>query len=228
MMLIASQNASRISDGLSLSIMRPPNRSNTREQPDHSTSLNSVTVEDRRELLQPRTTRMPRHFFAPDSAIDEAQSSCRAEPQAVALQHGTAINTPRVQERKIASRRDGPRLVAAMCHHLSSSAAVARKANPQNVERRGTRDGPPHCADQNIARHHRRVRSGRMPFKSQAQRRKFAQLLVEGKISNKTFEEWNRETGAKKLPERVKRKAAGRKRKSAARAGSRRARVARH
>lgn len=46
-----------------------------------------------------------------------------------------------------------------------------------------------------------------MPFKSQAQRRKFAQLLVEGKISNQTFEEWNRETGAKKLPERVTRKA---------------------
>ena len=43
-----------------------------------------------------------------------------------------------------------------------------------------------------------------MPFKSQAQRRKFAQLLVEGKISNETFEEWNRETGAKKLPERLK------------------------
>jgi hypothetical protein len=42
-----------------------------------------------------------------------------------------------------------------------------------------------------------------MPFKSQAQRRKFAQLLVEGKISNQTFEEWNRETGAKRLPERV-------------------------
>jgi hypothetical protein len=43
-----------------------------------------------------------------------------------------------------------------------------------------------------------------MPFKSQAQRRKFAQLLVEGKISNETFEEWNRSTGEKKLPERVK------------------------
>jgi hypothetical protein len=42
-----------------------------------------------------------------------------------------------------------------------------------------------------------------MPFKSQAQRRKFAQLLVEGKISNQTFEEWNRETGSTKLPERV-------------------------
>ena len=53
-----------------------------------------------------------------------------------------------------------------------------------------------------------------MPFKSQAQRRKFAQLLVEGKISNETFEEWNRETGSKKLPERVK---ASRKAKSAPR-----------
>ena len=46
-----------------------------------------------------------------------------------------------------------------------------------------------------------------MPFKSQAQRRKFAQLLVEGKISDQTFEEWNRETGGKKLPERVDTKA---------------------
>ena len=43
-----------------------------------------------------------------------------------------------------------------------------------------------------------------MPFKSQAQRRKFAELLVAGKISNRTFEEWNRETGSAKLPERVK------------------------
>jgi hypothetical protein len=43
-----------------------------------------------------------------------------------------------------------------------------------------------------------------MPFKSQAQRRKFAELLVQGKISNETFEEWNRETGGAKLPERVK------------------------
>jgi hypothetical protein len=46
-----------------------------------------------------------------------------------------------------------------------------------------------------------------MPFKSQAQRRKFAELLVKGKISNETFEEWNREAGAAKLPERVKPKA---------------------
>ena len=46
-----------------------------------------------------------------------------------------------------------------------------------------------------------------MPFKSKAQRRKFAALLVQGKISPETYEEWNRETGGKKLPERVKAKA---------------------
>ena len=50
-----------------------------------------------------------------------------------------------------------------------------------------------------------------MPFKSQAQRRKFAQLLVNGKISNETFEEWNRETGSKRLPERVGAKKVARK-----------------
>ena len=42
-----------------------------------------------------------------------------------------------------------------------------------------------------------------MPFKSKAQRRKFAELLVKGEISPETFEEWNRETGRAKLPERV-------------------------
>ena len=54
-----------------------------------------------------------------------------------------------------------------------------------------------------------------MPFKSQAQRRKFAELLVQGKISPETFEEWNRETGGRKLPERVKPKARPRSRKRA-------------
>ena len=54
-----------------------------------------------------------------------------------------------------------------------------------------------------------------MPFKSQAQRRKFAELLVAGKISNETFEEWNRETGGAKLPERVKSRATTRTRKTA-------------
>ena len=43
-----------------------------------------------------------------------------------------------------------------------------------------------------------------MPFKSKAQRRKFAQLLVEGKIKPEAYERWNVETGRAKLPERVK------------------------
>ena len=42
-----------------------------------------------------------------------------------------------------------------------------------------------------------------MPFKSKAQRRKFAELLVKGEISPETYEEWNRETGRAKLPEYV-------------------------
>ena len=54
-----------------------------------------------------------------------------------------------------------------------------------------------------------------MPFKSKAQRRKFAELLVEGEITPETYEEWNRETGGRRLPERAKKKAGGRKRTSA-------------
>ena len=55
-----------------------------------------------------------------------------------------------------------------------------------------------------------------MPFKSKAQRRKFAELLVKGEISEETFEEWNRSTGSRKLPERVRpKKAATKKRPSA-------------
>lgn len=46
-----------------------------------------------------------------------------------------------------------------------------------------------------------------MPFKSKAQRRKFAELLVKGEISPETYEEWNRETGRAELPERVRPKA---------------------
>ena len=67
-----------------------------------------------------------------------------------------------------------------------------------------------------------------MPFKSQAQRRKFAELLVKGEISPETFEEWSRETGSAKLPERVtpkrgRKKTVGRKRKAAARKSTRKA-----
>jgi hypothetical protein len=61
-----------------------------------------------------------------------------------------------------------------------------------------------------------------MPFKSKAQRRKFAQLLVEGKIKPETYEEWNRETGSKALPERAgsnkKKKAPRKSTKSSAKA----------
>jgi len=66
-----------------------------------------------------------------------------------------------------------------------------------------------------------------MPFKSKAQRRKFAELLVAGKISDETFEEWNRSTGGAKLPERVTPRAKKtRKRKSRPRPGSKTTRKA--
>ena len=50
---------------------------------------------------------------------------------------------------------------------------------------------------------HMRYSLRSMPFKSKAQRRKFAQLLVEGEITDKQYEEWNRSTGKKVLPERI-------------------------
>jgi len=56
-----------------------------------------------------------------------------------------------------------------------------------------------------------------MPFKSQAQRRKFAQRLVAGEISPETFEEWNRETGSKRLPDHVNRNAKSTRKTSPAR-----------
>jgi len=44
-----------------------------------------------------------------------------------------------------------------------------------------------------------------MPFKSQAQRRKFYAMADKGEISDKTVEKWEDETPkGKKLPERVK------------------------
>jgi hypothetical protein len=68
-----------------------------------------------------------------------------------------------------------------------------------------------------------------MPFKSQAQRRKFAQLLVEGKIKPETFEEWNRETGGAHLPERVRdaKKKTKKKKKTATKEGRRKTAVKR-
>jgi hypothetical protein len=60
-----------------------------------------------------------------------------------------------------------------------------------------------------------------MPFKSKAQRRKFAELLVKGEISPETYEEWNRETGGKELPERVAPKAKKKARKAKTKAATR-------
>ena len=54
-----------------------------------------------------------------------------------------------------------------------------------------------------------------MAVKSKAQRRKFAQLLMEGEITPEVYERWNREAGKKKLPERVRRKKNTKKRKKA-------------
>ena len=64
-----------------------------------------------------------------------------------------------------------------------------------------------------------------MPFKSKAQRRKFAELLVKGKISPETFEEWNRETGDAKLPERASPKLPKRRAGAKKRAGARKKRA---
>jgi hypothetical protein len=52
-----------------------------------------------------------------------------------------------------------------------------------------------------------------MAVKSKAQRRKFAQLLVEGKIKPEIYERWNREAGRKNLPEHVAKKGKGRKKR---------------
>ena len=55
-----------------------------------------------------------------------------------------------------------------------------------------------------------------MPFKSKAQRRKFAELLMKGEITPEAYERWNRDTGRAELPERVKpKKKRGRSRKAA-------------
>jgi hypothetical protein len=56
----------------------------------------------------------------------------------------------------------------------------------------------------------KRKRKGRI--KSKAQRRKFAELLVQGKIKPQVYERWNRAAGGKDLPEHVRKK----KRKSKA------------
>jgi len=60
-----------------------------------------------------------------------------------------------------------------------------------------------------------------MPFKSKAQRRKFAELLVKGEITEEAYERWNQETGKAKLPEyahpKTRRKAKAKKKPKARR-----------
>lgn len=56
-----------------------------------------------------------------------------------------------------------------------------------------------------------------MRFKSKAQRRKFAELLVKGEITPDAYERWNRDTGRAELPEHVRPVRKKRKRKASAR-----------
>jgi hypothetical protein len=58
-----------------------------------------------------------------------------------------------------------------------------------------------------------------MAVKSKAQRRKFAELLVEGKITREVYERWNRKAGKKKLPERVRKSKKRKKSKSKKKTG---------
>jgi len=51
-------------------------------------------------------------------------------------------------------------------------------------------------------------------IKSKAQRRKFAELLVEGKIDKDAYERWNRGAGSRELPEHARDKRKRRKRKT--------------
>jgi hypothetical protein len=64
-----------------------------------------------------------------------------------------------------------------------------------------------------------RKRKRKARIKSKAQRRKFAELLVKGKIDKDVYERWNRAAGNKELPEHVRHK---RKRKRKSRRKSKR------
>jgi hypothetical protein len=59
-----------------------------------------------------------------------------------------------------------------------------------------------------------------MPFKSKAQRRKFAELLVQGKITDEAYERWNQETGRAELPEHVAEKSRKRPAKTTSKPGT--------
>ena len=57
------------------------------------------------------------------------------------------------------------------------------------------------------------ARKRKARIKSRAQRRKFAELLLKGKIKPEVYERWNRAAGGKKLPEHVRKKRKRKKRK---------------
>lgn len=52
------------------------------------------------------------------------------------------------------------------------------------------------------------------PFKSKAQRRKFYAMEKRGEISMKKVKEWEKETGKKKLPEKVKKRKTKKRKKN--------------
>ena len=82
--------------------------------------------------------------------------------------------------------------------YFKAPATVSDLTNTGPGEPRGLGAAPASQAPESVRR-----KITRMPFKSKAQRRKFAELLMTGKISDQTYEEWNRSTGRKELPERV-------------------------
>jgi hypothetical protein len=45
-----------------------------------------------------------------------------------------------------------------------------------------------------------------MPFKSESQRRKFQQLVAEGKLTQATYDAWENETPDQRLPEKAPKK----------------------
>ena len=51
-----------------------------------------------------------------------------------------------------------------------------------------------------------------MAFKSQAQKRRFAEMLKKGEITKTVYDDWDKDT-PKQLPERIKPKAEPKKRK---------------
>ena len=139
---------------------------------------------------------------------------------------------PGIATRVVNAARPLLRDVAKPDNGIPDVPAASRRAfrHADECANRGPRGFLLACMRKALARVHedvvtlsnRRHKEGKtLPFKSQAQRRKFAQLLVEGKISNETFEEWNRETGRKELPERVADKRGATGRRATARKASR-------